>query len=101
MNAEKRDEKIREEIQLELGWMPVVEPGSVGVAVEAGVVTLTGHVADPSARQAVEQLARRVLGVRAVANEIQIRRPVTDAQHEVSLVRAVVDAFGRGQHSLN
>ena len=72
MNAEKLDEKIQQDIQLELLGMPGVEPESVCVAVEAGVVTLTGHVADPSVRQAAEQFARRALGVRCVANEIQI-----------------------------
>jgi osmotically-inducible protein OsmY len=101
MTAEKHDKRIQQEIEFELRWMPGVEPGRVGVSVEAGVVTLTGHVADVSARQAAEQLARRMLGVRAVANEIQIRRPSNDSQHDVSLVRAVVDAFGRGRHTLN
>jgi osmotically-inducible protein OsmY len=103
MYAEKLDEKIREEILLELRWMPGVERGTVGVGVEAGVVTLTGHVADASARQAAEQLARRVRGVRSVADQIQIqiRRLGTDGHHEASLVRAVAEAFGRGHRGLN
>jgi osmotically-inducible protein OsmY len=100
MNA-ANDEKIRQEIQLEMDWMPLVQAGSVGVAVQDGVATLTGHVPDASARQAAEQLARRVPGVRSVANEIQVRRPLDVAHHEADLVRAVVDAFGRGHRSLN
>lgn len=98
IDAEKLDEKIRQETQLGLAWTPGVDPGSVGVAVEAGIVTLTGHVSDPSARQAAEQLARRVLGVRTVANEIQIQRPSSDPQREVGLVRAVINAFGPERH---
>ena len=101
MNAEKLDEKIQQDVQLELLWMLGVEPESVGVAVKAGGVTLVGHVADLSVRQAAEQLARRALGVRSVSNEIQIHRPLNDARLEVGLVRAVVDALGRGRNGLD
>jgi osmotically-inducible protein OsmY len=101
MNAETIDKRIREEIQLGLHWMPGVNSGHVGVAVEGGVVTITGHVADPSVRQAVEQFARRVPGVRSVANEVQVLPPANDAHLEVGLVRAVVDEFGRGHQPLH
>jgi hypothetical protein len=100
MDAEKLDEKLREEILLGIRWMPGFEHGAVGVAVEAGVVTLTGHVVDASARQAAEQMARRVPGVRSVADEIEIRRPGAVAHHEASLVRAVAEAFGRGHRGI-
>ena len=100
MNA-ANDEKIRKEIRLEMNWMPLVQAGTVGVAVQDGVATLTGHVPDAPARQAAEQLARRVPGVRSVANEIQVRRAPDIAHHEANLVRAVVEAFGRGHRSLN
>ena len=101
MNANELDEKIRQEIQLELLGMPGVDPESVCVAVEAGVATLTGHVTDPSVRQEAEQLARRVPGVQSVANEIHIHRPSNDAHLEADLVRAVADAFGRKRNGLD
>jgi osmotically-inducible protein OsmY len=94
-----KDEKIRQEIQHELRWMPPVDPGQLGVAVKAGAVTLTGTVNDGTTRQAVEQLARRVLGVQSVANEIQIRR-ADDARRDAGLVRAVAEAFGKGRTPL-
>ena len=106
MNAETLDEKTQQDIQLELLWMLGVKPESVGLAVEAGVVTLTGHVSDPSIRQEAEQLAWRALGVRSVVNEIQIHRHLNDAQLEdaqleADLVRAVADAFGRRRNGLD
>jgi osmotically-inducible protein OsmY len=97
MNQEKIDERIREEIQFGLRWRPEVESGHVDVVVEAGVVTITGHVADLSARETVERLALRVPGVRSVANEVRVEPPVKHAHLEVGLVRAVVDAFGQGR----
>lgn len=101
MNAEKADEKIRQEILHGLLFVPGIEPGNVGVEVEAGMITLSGHVPHRSAFQAAEQLARRATGVHSVANRIVIHRPLDDSQHDVNLVRAVVDAFGRGHESVN
>jgi len=95
MNQQELDEKVRQEIQHELRCLPGIEPGSVDIKVEDGVVILAGHVADPSERQAAEQLARRPLGVKSVINQLQVRRPAGDAQHEASLIRAVADAFRR------
>jgi osmotically-inducible protein OsmY len=96
MYVELLDRRIKREIQSEMRFVPGIDPGDVTVTVDDGVATLTGHVDRPSSRQAAEELARWVPCVRAVANEIQVRPPSGIAQHEVGLVRALVDAFGRG-----
>jgi osmotically-inducible protein OsmY len=101
MDAVKLDEKILQEIHHELRCVPGVEPGDVKVAVESGVVTLTGQVANHSIRQAVEQLARHMHGVRSVVDDIRIHRSSSIAEHEANLVRAVVEAFGRGHKGPN
>lgn len=92
MSAENHDERIRQEVQRELRWLPEVESPGIVEAVEAGVVTLTGHVADGNLRDAAEQLARRVVGVHWVVNEIQVHKPESDARLDVGLVRAVIEA---------
>ncbi len=96
MDTAKVDETIRQEIVHELHCVPGLEPGSVVVKVEGGAVTLTGHVARNPIRRAAEELARRVPGVRSVADEIQVEHHRDDNQKEASLVRAVVEAFGQG-----
>jgi hypothetical protein len=82
---EKLDEKILEELQLELRWMPGVDPRNVAVkaSVEAGVAILFGHVSDPSVRRVAEQVARRVLVVRSVVNEIKIHHPTSETEQEL------------------
>jgi osmotically-inducible protein OsmY len=98
MNAHRHDDSIREEIEIGLKCMHGIDPGEVSVAVEAGHVTLTGHVAQHSAREAAEHFASRVAGVRSVSNELQIHRHASQTENEASLILAVREAFGRKRH---
>ena len=101
MDAETLDEKTLQELQLELRWMPGIDPRNVAVkaSVKAGVAILFGHVSDPSARRVAEQVARRVLGVRSVVNEIKIHHPAGEAEQDVGRSRAALEASGPTQQS--
>lgn len=101
MDADKLDEKILQELQLELRWMPGVDYRNVAVkaSVKAGFAILFGHVTDPSIRRAAEKAARRVLGVRSVVNEIKLHHPAVETEQEVGYSRSILDAFGPGQQS--
>ena len=59
----------------ELGWEPSIDAAHVGVAANAGVVTLTGHVQSFAQKVAAERAAARVKGVKAVAEEIEVKLP--------------------------
>ncbi len=67
------DRKIQQDILDELEFEPSVSATHIGVAVENGVVTLSGHVGTYFEKLAAEKAVRRVKGVRAIAEEIQIR----------------------------
>ncbi len=77
-----RDEQIKSDIVDELKWDPKIEASDVGVTVKGGAVTLTGTVKSFPAKIAAEQAAKRVKGVRAIAEEIVVRlirdKPDTD-----------------------
>jgi osmotically-inducible protein OsmY len=66
---------LRQSVLDELEFDPVVEASKIGVAVDNGVVTLTGHVGSYAEKVAAERIAQRVRGVRAVAQEIEVRYP--------------------------
>lgn len=72
------DREIRADVIAELDWEPSVNATNIGVAVENGVVTLTGHVPTYVQRFAAERAAKRVRGVRAVAEEIEVRPEFTN-----------------------
>ena len=67
------DKLIRQDVIDELDFEPSIDAANIGVAVENGIVTLTGHVGTYAQRVAAEKAVRRVRGVRGVAEEIKVR----------------------------
>lgn len=67
------DLKIRQDVIDELEFEPSIDAANIGVSVEDGVVTLSGHVGSYAEKNTAEIAARRVRGVRAIAEEIEIR----------------------------
>lgn len=63
-----RDEQIKSDILEELKWDPKVEASEIGVT-----VNVTGTVRTFPTKRAAEQAAKRVKGVRAIAEEIKVR----------------------------
>ena len=72
----KSDSEIREDVIRELQWDPQIsDPDSIGIAVKDGAVTLTGHVSSYPEKLAAAKAAERVYGVKAVANDLEVRLP--------------------------
>lgn len=69
------DIRLRQDILAELEYEPSIDAANIGVTVEDGVVTLTGHVHSFAEKHTAERVAQRVKGVRAIAEEIEVRLP--------------------------
>jgi len=69
------DSTLRQDIIDELEFEPSVNAAHIGIAVDDGIVTLSGHVGSYAEKIAAEGAARRVKGVRAIAQEIEVRYP--------------------------
>lgn len=67
------DSQLRQDIIDELEFDPRFDAAHIGVAVDRGVVTLTGHVASFAERAAVVAAVRRLRGARAIADDIEVR----------------------------
>ena len=72
-NQPRSDEAIREDVLLELKWDPKIKSTDIGVAVKDGVVTLSGFVSTFWELDAAEKAAKRVYGVRGVANDLEVK----------------------------
>jgi osmotically-inducible protein OsmY len=70
------DHKLKTDVLAELAWEPSVTADHIGVTAKDGVVTLTGHVSTYWQKHAAEAAAGRVQGVKALAEEIEIRLPI-------------------------
>jgi osmotically-inducible protein OsmY len=69
------DKTLRQIVIDELDFEPRIDAANIGVTAEDGVITLTGHVGSYAEKIAVEEAVRRVKGVKAIAEEIEVRYP--------------------------
>ena len=67
------DQSLKQDVLDELAWEPSVSEAHIGVTARGGVVTLTGHVGSYAEKCAAEHAAGRVSGVKAIAEELEIR----------------------------
>jgi len=87
----KDDLRLRDAVARQLEWDPEVDASAVGVSAKNGAVTLTGFIDSYPAKLAAERAAKRLHGVRAVANDIAVRLRLerTDADIAQDAVRAL------------
>ena len=89
----KTDTDLRRDIQDELKWDPRVADVEIGVAVKDGVVTLSGYVENFAQKYAAERAVERVAGVRAIAEELQIKLPSSFERADTEIAHKAVDAL--------
>src|SRR5262249_56664805 len=65
----------------------------IGVAVHDGIVTLTGSVPSYTEKRKAERAASRVQGVKAVANDLEVRMPWTSERTDAEIAQAACDAL--------
>jgi osmotically-inducible protein OsmY len=87
------DLELKKSVESELNWEPSINAAEIGVAAKDGVVTLTGHVSSYWQKLAAERAATRVAGVRAVANELEIRLPSSSERTDEDIARAALNAL--------
>ena len=84
----KTDIQLQHDVIAELNWQPAVHAAQIGVEVQGGVVTLSGHVGSYREKWDAERLAQRVTGVKALAVEIQVRLPALSQRDDADIARA-------------
>jgi osmotically-inducible protein OsmY len=68
----KTDSELKKDVLSELLWDPLISETKVGVTVNEGVVTLTGHLDTYAEKVAAKRAAERVSGVKAIALELDV-----------------------------
>src|SRR5258705_6954615 len=89
----RTDEQIQRDVLEELKWDARVQPNEIGVAVKDGIVTLTGWVDSFTKKWAAEEAALRVPGVKAVANDIEVRLPFESERTDADIAAAAIRAL--------
>jgi hypothetical protein len=88
--AKETDKQLREAVLRQLGWEPEIQSQDISVNAKEGVATLTGFVHSYSEKVAAEKAAKSVYGVKAVANDIEVK-PMTRTDPEIA--RDVLEAM--------
>ena len=85
--------RLRQNVEEELGSEPSVNAVAIGVAVEDGVVTLSGHVASHAEKIAAERAASRVRGVKAIVSELEVKLPDSSHLTDEEIAHATMHAL--------
>lgn len=89
----KTDSQLKHDINAELEWDPAINAEHVGVAVEDGVVVISGHLGSYAEKYAVERAVQRVAGVRAIAVEADVKLDPQHQRSDVEIAVAIETAF--------
>lgn len=89
----KTDKELKKDVEAELDWEPRVNAAHVGVSVQDGVVTLSGHVPSYAEKYAAERTAKRVYGVSAVADELEVQLPGSAVRTDENIASMCIHAL--------
>lgn len=87
------DRDLKQSVLDELEWEPRVDAAHIAVSVKDGVVTLSGHVSSYLEKWAAEKAAKRVYGVRAVVNQIDVRVSDDEQVTDEDIAQAAINAL--------
>jgi osmotically-inducible protein OsmY len=92
------DRDLKQNVEMALEWEPSLDAEDIGVAVDAGVVTLRGNVASYTEKLTAERVTLAVYGVKAVANDLAVHISDILKRTDTEIAHAAVNAIG--WHSL-
>jgi osmotically-inducible protein OsmY len=91
MTMKETDKQLRDAVVRHLEWEPEIVSTDISVATEEGVVALTGFVHTYAEKFAAEKAAKSVYGVKAVANDIEVKPGASRSDPEIA--RDIVHAM--------
>ncbi|MDP4285666.1 MAG: BON domain-containing protein [Bacteroidota bacterium] len=89
----KNDNQIQKDVMEELKWEPFLNAAEIGVAVKNGIVTLSGQVDSYYKKLVAEKAAKKVSGVKAIAEDIQIGVSPSYNKSDTEIAEAVLNAL--------
>jgi osmotically-inducible protein OsmY len=89
----KTNEELQKDVQDAMKWEPLLNAAEIGVTAKNGIITLTGTVNSYAKKSEAEKAAKNVTGVKAVAEEIEIRFDSNGKKTDTQIAAAVLTAF--------
>ena len=89
----KSDTEIQKDVMAQINWEPMLNAAAIGVSVKDGVVTLNGMVDTYTKKMAAERAAKKVSGVKAVAEDIQVGESSIFKRTDTEIAQAILNAL--------
>ena len=89
----KTDNQLQRDVMKELEWEPRIDAAHIGVAAKDGVVTLSGSVPSYGEKYEAVRAAKRVYGVKAIVDEIEVKLPSSSERTDTDIAEAAVRAL--------
>lgn len=89
----KTDIQIQEDVMEQIRWEPFLQASEIGVAVHHGIVTLSGHVDSYAKKLTAENAVKKIAGVKAIAEDIQIGVSPAFNKSDTEIAEAVLSAL--------
>lgn len=91
----RTNDDIKRDVELELEWEPNIDAKNIAIKIADGVVTLTGFVSRYSDKYEAERVAKRVRGVKAVANDLEVKLATGSERPDPDIARDAVEKLHR------
>jgi osmotically-inducible protein OsmY len=89
----KSNHELQRDVEYAIKWEPLMHEAEIGVSAKDGVVSLTGVVDSYVKKMEAENAAKRVLGVRAVVENIEVKLPSSWTKTDEEVAKDVLAAL--------
>jgi hypothetical protein len=89
----KTDIDIQKDVTEQLRWEPFLNSSQIGVSVKNGIVTLSGQVDTYSKKVLAEKTVKKVAGVKAIAEDIQVGISPAYKKSDADIAEAIINAL--------
>jgi osmotically-inducible protein OsmY len=89
----KSNSKLQEDVQDSIKWEPLLNAAEIGVTAKDGVVSLTGVVDSYAKKMEAENAAKKVIGVKAVVEKIEVKFPSSWTKTNIEIANEVLSAL--------
>jgi len=89
----KTNSELQKDVQDAISWEPLLHSAEIGVTAKDGVVSLTGEVDSYAKKVEAESAAKKVLGVKALVEKIEVKFPSTWSKTDSDVANEVLTAL--------
>jgi len=89
----KNNQELQTDVQNAIKWEPLLNAAEIGVTVKDGIVSLTGIVDSYAKKMEAENAAKKVIGVKALVEKIEVKFPSSWSKTNVEIATEVLTAL--------